>query len=135
MSKVQVTSQIEIEFDDVLKGVARLETSELERFAEQVNALRAQRRAAHLPKDEAELLQMINRGVPPEVRQRYIELDTKLHEETITSAEQQELLQLTDKIELSDAERMQNLILLAQLRGISVDALMVQLGISRPAHA
>src|SRR5687767_7594304 len=126
MSKVQVMSQIEIDFDDVLKGVARLENSELEQFAEKVIALRAQRLAPHLPDNEAELLQRINRGLPPEARQRFTELNTKLHEETITPVELQELLELTDQIELLDAERIQDLILLAQLRCISVDALMVQ---------
>ena len=68
MPKVQVTSQIEIDFDDVLQGVARLENRELEQFADQVIALRAQRRTPHLPSDEAELLGKINRGAPPHVR-------------------------------------------------------------------
>jgi hypothetical protein len=129
MPKVQVTSQIEIDFDDVLEGVARLESSELEQFTEKVIALRAQRRAPNLPKNEADLLQKINRGISPEIRQRYAELDAKLHAETITSAEQQELLKLTDQIELADAERIQDLIQLAHLRDISVDVLMAQLGI------
>ena len=127
MPIVQVTSRVEIDFDEVLNGVARLGMNELEQFADKVIALQAQRRARSLPKNETELLQKINQGLPPEVRKRYEELNAKLHEETITPEEHQEFLQLVDRIELADAERMQHLIELARLRNISVDTLMNQL--------
>jgi len=129
MPKVQVTSQIEIDFEDMLKGVAQLESNELEQFTEKVIALRAQRRAPHLPNSEAELLQHIHQGVAPNIRQRYTDLARKLQDETLTSAEQDELVGLTDVMEEADAERMENLILLAQLRNVSVDVLMMQLGL------
>ena len=135
MPKVQVTSQIEIDFDEVLKGVARLENSELEQITEKIIALRAQRRAPSLPQNEAELLQKINRGVPPEVRQRCTELNTRLQEEIITPEEQNELLELTDQIEWADAERIRNLAKLAELRKISIDSLMDQLNLHRSIYA
>lgn len=77
-----------------------------------------------MPKNEAELLQKINQGLPPEVR--YAELNAKLHEETITPEEHQELLQLVDRIELADAERLQHLIELARIRNVSVEALQLK---------
>ena len=135
MPKVHVTSQIEIDLDEVLQGLARLGTKELEQFVEKVIALQAQRRAPSLPKDETELLQQINRGLPADIRQRYDALNAKLHDDTITSEEHEELLTLIDRIELADAERMQRLIALAQLRGVSVDTLMEQLGIRRTTYA
>jgi hypothetical protein len=136
MLKVQVTSQIEIDVDEVLKSVAQLEPNELEQVVDKLIALQAQQRAVSLSKTETELLQQINRGLPPEVRLRYDELNTKLHEETITPAEHEELLQLIDQIEQADAERMGHLIALAQLRQVSVDTLLDQLGIRRlPVHA
>ena len=73
--------------------------------------------------------------MPSEVRQRYTELNDKLHDETIAPEEYQELLTLIDQIELADAERLRYLIELAQLRNISVDVLMDQLGIRRPVYA
>jgi hypothetical protein len=57
MPKVHVTSQIEIDLDEVLQGLARLGTKELEQFVDKVITLQAQRRAPSLPKDETELLQ------------------------------------------------------------------------------
>ena len=135
MPKVQVTSQIEIDLDEVVHGLAQLGTRELEQFADKVMALQAQRRAPSLPKDETELLQQINCGLPADIRQRYDALNAKLHDETITSEEHAELLTLIDRLELADAERLQRLIALAQLRSVSVDTLMEQLGIRRTTYA
>jgi len=135
MPKVHVTSQIEIDLDEVLQGLARLGTKELEQCVEKVIVLQAQRRAPSLPKDETELLQQINHGMPADMRQRYDALNAKLHDETITPEEHEELLTLIDRLELADAERMQRLVALAQIRGVSVDTLMEQLGIRRTTYA
>jgi hypothetical protein len=134
MPKVHVTFQIEIDLDEVLQGLARLGTKELAQFVAKVIALRAQHSAPGLPKDETELLQQINRGLPADIRQRYDALNAKLHEEIITPQEHEELLTLIDRIELTDAERMQSLVALAQLRRVSVDTWMEQLGIRRATH-
>jgi hypothetical protein len=123
MPKVHVTSQIEIDLDEVLQGLARLGTTELEQFTDRVIALQAQRRAPSLPQNETKLLQQINRGLPADIRQRCDALNAKLHDETITTQEHEELLTLIDRIELADAERMQHLIALARLRRVSVDTL------------
>src|SRR5262249_30997008 len=130
-----VTSQIEIDLDEVLQGLARLGTTELEQFVDRIIALQAQRRAPSLPQNETELLQQINRGLPADIRQQYDTLNAKLHDETITAQEHEELLTLIDRIELADAERMQHLIALARLRRVSVDTLMEQLGIRRTTYA
>jgi len=134
MPSVQVTSRIEIDFEEVLQGIGQLRMNDLERFVDRVIALQAQRRAPSLPKHEAELLQKINQGLPIEVRKRYEELNDKLHEETITPEEHQELLQLVDRLELADAERLRHLIELAGIRNVTVNALMHQLDIRRPAY-
>lgn len=136
MLKVQVTSQIEIDLDEVLKSVAQLDPHELEQVVNQFIALQARRRAASLSPAETELLQQINQGLPSALRSRYAVLNAKLHDETITPAEHEELLQLTDQIEQADAERLRHLIALAQLRQVSVETLMDQLGICRsPTYA
>jgi hypothetical protein len=135
MPKVQIISQIELDVDELLQGVARLGSGDLEQFADRVLALRARRRAPHLPQREAELLQLINRGVPAEVRRRYDELNDKLHAETITDEEQQELLRLIAQIEEADAERLRHLAALAQVRQVPLDLLMDQLGLRRPTYA
>lgn len=134
MPEVQVTSKINIDLEEVLAGVAQLDTPDLEDFLSKVSVLLAQRKAPSLLKQEAELLQKINQGLPATVQQRYDDLTSKLRAETITPSEHQELLVLIDQIELADAERMQHLIELAQFRNMSVDQLMDQLGIHPPGH-
>ncbi|WP_416666121.1 hypothetical protein [Egbenema bharatensis] len=89
-----------------------------------------------LPQPEAELLQQINQGLPADSQHRYDQLRTKLNAKTITPEEHQELLALVDIFEQADAERLQHLIELSQLRQVPLPDLMHQLGIHPPAvHA
>lgn len=83
-------------------------------------------------KQESTLLQKINRGLPTTVQRRYDELQAKLHAETISTDEYQELLKLIEKAELADAARLQALLELAQLRQVSLGEVMNQLGIHSP---
>jgi hypothetical protein len=133
MSKVQVVPQIDL--NEVLESVAQLDIPEIEQFAFQVNRVLASRKAPGLPEKEAELLEQINRGLPPATQARYEELNARLHANRLTSEEHQELLGLVDQVELADAKRLKHLIELAQVRGVPLDALMCQLGIERPADA
>lgn len=135
MPKVHVTSHIELDLEDVLQSVAPLETADLEQFVAQVLALQAQRLAPSVSRDETALLQQISGGLPADMRQRYAVLNARLHEETITPAEHAELLRLIDRLELADAERMRCVVALAQLRGVSVDTLIEQLGLRRTTYA
>jgi len=133
MTSVQVTSQIEIELEQLLNGVAQLETTDLEKFIGQVNLILARRKVANLPQPEAELLQQINRGLSAETQHRYNELRTELQAGTITPDEHRELLVLVDIVEQADAERLQHLIELSQLRQVPLHDLMNQLGIHPPS--
>jgi hypothetical protein len=87
----------------------------------------------HSPATESSLLSKIGQTLPISIQQRYSDLRTKLQAETLTPAEHQELLNLTDTIEQFDAERLQHLLALAQLRQVSLPGLMDQLNISAPA--
>ena len=69
MPVVKIRSQVSL--DELLRGVAQLDMSELEHFISQVLTLRATRLAPSLPPEEAGLLQKINQGLPPDVQQRY----------------------------------------------------------------
>ena len=136
MTSVQVTSQINIDLDQLLAGVAQLETADLERFTEQVSQLLAQRKVSSLPAQETELLLQINQGLPPETQQRYDQLQAKLQAETISPEAHQDLLTLIDTVEQADAKRLEALMSLAQLRQVSLPDIMAQLDIQPPpVHA
>lgn len=132
ITAVQVVSKIDIDLDEVLEGVAKLDTPDLERFVWQVGGLLARRRAPSLPVREAELLQSISQGATPQVKHRYHTLNAKLDEGSLSTEEHHELRGLIDIVEQADADRLAALMELAQLRGERLEILMHQLGI-RPS--
>jgi hypothetical protein len=81
---------------------------------------------------ETLLLQKINQPIVPSIQTRYNQLRNKLHAETLTPDEHQELLILTDIIEQAEADRLQALIDLADLRQVALPSLMQQLNLQTP---
>ena len=133
MSTIHIQSEIPLE--TLLQGVSQLDTNHLEQFAHDVLALRAQRRAPHLPPQEAELLQQINEAVlAPPLQQRLQALLRQRKEGLLTDETQQELIDLMTEVEEKDAQRIILLAELAQLRGVSLREVMEQLGL-RPTYA
>jgi len=115
--------------EELLNAVDRLEPSELRSFVSQVLARVARRLTPHLDRQESELLEKINQGLPHQAEKRYRELIAARQAETLTSAEMEELMSLTDHAEKIQAERVRYLAELAQLRGVSLTELMTTLGI------
>ena len=119
----------------LLQAVELMPSEELDEFVERILLLHAQRSATHLKHTESELLLQINRGIPPELRERYEALSAKRQAETLNSEEYAELLRLTGQIEQLDAVRLTALAELARLRQISLAELMQTLGIQPPDYA
>lgn len=132
MSIVKV--EVQLSSEELLKAVKQLNLSELEQFVSQVIVLQAQRKATGLPQTEAELLLKINQGIPSNFQTDYQELIAKRDDEILTEDEHQQLLQLTEEIEKIQAQRIENLAELSRLRGISLSALMENLGIHATNH-
>ena len=130
MSTVQVKSNIELGIEDILAGLDQLETPELEQFFQQVSRLLARRKAKSLSAEEAELLLKINEGLSIEHSNRYHQLGSKLEEGSMTPDENREFLELVALAEAKDAERLTYLLELAQIREVSLDDLMDQLGLN-----
>ena len=101
------TDQVEVQLlsSELLKAVEQLNQSDLEEFVSQVIALQTQRKAASFSQAE-----------------------------TLTSDEHKNLLRLTEQIEKLQAQRIEYLAYLAQIRGISLTALMENLGIKISEH-
>jgi HPt (histidine-containing phosphotransfer) domain-containing protein len=135
MTTVQFKSEISIELDQLLAGVAQLDTPDLEKLLIQVRYVLAHRKNPSLPALEIELLQKINQTLPDESQRQYDDLSAKMRSGVITPNEHQDLLKLIDIVEQTDADRLQHLIQLSQLRNISLAELMQQLDIHpQPVH-
>jgi len=116
--------------DETIQLVEKWETSEVEILLQEIAAVLMRRKLHTLPARESELLLQINQpAFSPELAKRYAALYEKLQIETITQDEKGELLVLSEKQEQHNIQRLRCLIELAQIRSISLDRLMAQLGI------
>jgi len=120
---------------DLLRAAEQLEPEELDSFTRSVVALRAARSAGVLPEDEADLLLRINETPDAGAARRYVQLIKRRRAETLTPEELAELLAFTGQMEALDARRLEALAELAQKRGITLRALMQQLGLNQPRGA
>jgi hypothetical protein len=130
MPTIQLRADLSTE--DLIRAVDQLPPSELDDFVQRVLSLRARRQTRALDATEASLLQRINQAFPREKHDRYHELIKLRDARTLTPEQSRELLELTDQVELAEADRVEALGKLAQLRKVSLDQLLHDLGI-RPA--
>ena len=94
-----------------------------------------QHQAPRLSREEAALLKQINQGLPVETWKRYHELVAKRRAETLTPEEHQALMDLTNEVEVWNARRIGLVSELAQLRNVSLPAMMDELGLVPPRNA
>jgi paraquat-inducible protein B len=128
-----ISIEVEMSQAQLLKAVEQLSGPELEVFLNQVLELRARHENPCLSGQESELMLQISQVILPDVQSRFDALVAKRQELTLTEAEQVELLQLTDRIEQQDAQRIEALGRLGLLRGRSLPEIMQDLGITPPA--
>jgi hypothetical protein len=130
MPSIQVETQLS--HNKLLETIGQFTQTELDQFVAEVITLRAKRQAPSLSRRESELLAKINQHLTAELQARFDELVAKRQDESLTTAEHEELITLTEPVERIDVEGIEALAQLAKLREISVDELMNQLGIKPP---
>jgi hypothetical protein len=117
----------------MLEELRKMRPEEFDAFFEQALLLRQKRPKGVLSADETELVQRINRGLPPKLEARFDRLTSKRRRSRLTPSERKELLSITDVAETLDAERALALAELAKLRKIPIRVLMAEMGIKAPA--
>lgn len=127
---------LQIATDQLLEAARQLPPPEFNQLLERLLAWRGQlmNAAPRLSAAETDLLLKINQGFAPAQQQRYDELLEKRDARTLTPAEYQELLDLTDQVEAFNVERVQALADLARLRQVSLPEVMRRLGLDTPAY-
>ena len=114
---------------DLLDNASRLDTSEFESFFKAMLALRAKRIAPVLSQKEADLLEKIYTKLPSSTTERYDLLTEKRRAETISPEEYDELLGLVQTVEQYNVQRLKLIVELADLRKVTAQQLMKQLGL------
>jgi len=127
-------NNIPLSSTQLVQAAEQLSPEELERFADEVAALRARRKAPLLTPDESTLFALINRSLAEADRRRLEELGRQRSDETLTPDEHRELLTLQQRLEARHVDRMRALAQLAELRGVTLTTVMDQLGIQFPDH-
>jgi hypothetical protein len=127
MHTIEIENGIHLKFEDLLKGIQRLDNQSLSNFANEINQLVSKRNNNSPNKREADLLKKINTVIPSSIKRRQKELYTALQENTITAKEYEELILLNDKLEEKAAERIYLLGELSALKGLSIQQLATQL--------
>lgn len=91
--------------------------------------------ATHFSGRESELLLIISRHLTTQQRREIEELTDKMEYGSITDDEHERLIARSDESEKIYAERLRAMLELAELRGISFDELLEQLGIEPQRYA
>lgn len=112
----------------------RLDNRSLDTFIDTIISLRVRRGTPNKQKEEALLLEKINKSLPFEQVERLRTLNQKRVDSGITEQEYSELLVLLEKTEKLNVSRLKHLTTLARLRDVSVRELMNQLGIISPIN-
>jgi hypothetical protein len=125
---------VQLSVSEILSNVENLETNKLEQLYRELFSLRVRRNGASLNAVEAQLLNKINTEFDPKKWERLTYLDWKLEYSALTPKEEAESLKLAEAYENYSVERLKCLSQLAMLRQVSIDNLMVQLGINTPIN-
>jgi len=127
-----VSVQARLSTEDLLAALEQLGPEEADEAARRLLQLQARRKAPSLPAREAALLSLVNQARRPGFGERFGALEDKRRAGRLTPEEHAELLHLVDESESRAARRLEALAELAQLRQMSPDALMEQLGLKAP---
>lgn len=113
-----------------ISDIEAMSNSDLETMLQVVARVLVRRKVAVLPARETDLLRAIEQQpFSPDERRRFDFLNEKLRQEKISKTEHETLLLLLSKMEKHNVQRLKNLIELSQIRRVSLDELMHQLGI------
>jgi hypothetical protein len=120
--------------DQLIAAADRLPDGELNEFVQQVIRLSATRRTPSLSARETELLKSIFADDSRADLERCQQLRNKRDAGNAITQELNELLSLSDRIEVIHAQRMAAIAELARLRGIGLSDMMTQLGVNLPEN-
>jgi len=127
-----VSVQAKMTTEDLIEAIEQMEPVEAEKITRRLLFLQERRRAPHFPEREAELLREIYREKRIGFQERFDLLSAKRRAFTLTSEEHVELSRLVDESEAFAVRRLEVLGELAQLRQVTLPALMKQLGLMVP---
>jgi len=126
MQKIQIQAEV-----DVKSLIAQMDTDDLEYFVQKASAVLPQRRTTNIKAKETKLLQRLNEEcILPDIHwTRLRELLQKRSMQSLSEAEATQLENLIQEEESLRVKRVEILGKLAQLKGVSLEQVVEELGI------
>lgn len=118
----------------VISAVQTMPLDELEQLVDNVLAVRAERVAPHITGEESKLLRIIQKTLPKKYLVRMKELQTLRDADKISEKGFVELAHLIEKLEILHAERMKAVADLAEVRGVTFQTALKQIGLILPDY-
>lgn len=130
---MSLTIQLPLTVEQHLREHATKQGVSLENYVMQILALNSRKKEVKKGKDftESELLMLTQLNVLPSDLEEFYRLSAAFKSKNITEEEYEKLLQLGDLIEIAHAERIKYVLALAQLRQVSLESVMQDLGIKQ----
>ena len=125
------TNQI---IEGLVNSAEKLKLSQLDEHISRLKDLKQQRLIKRLPADEAELIEKLNNWLPADIQEQLSVLIAKRDANTLNPKEQTDLTALLEKAKEAHNKRVEVLTELAGSRGISLTALMNDLGVRFPDY-
>lgn len=116
--------------NNLFQEVERLDNRSLDIFIDSIVSLRVRREVSDKQKEEALLLEKINKSLPLKQVERFRMLNEKRLNEALITSEYDELMVLLEKTEKLNTNRVKHLSALARLKNVPVRELMKQLDIN-----
>lgn len=130
-----ITIKLNPEIEEKLRKLANNEGTNLSKFISKfIEKQFPKKQDSRVSKEEADLLKKINLGFSNDFWKTYKILVQKRQREEISEPELKKLIQMTHELEIANAERIKNLVALSKIRGISLEELMSDLGITPIGH-
>lgn len=126
MQTIVIKKSIEVGIDDLVQRLAQLDEAELASFFVSLNEKMNGYPQVQRFSQETLLLHKIKHVIPASVLRQYRNLRKKAHQQTISEKEKQELLLISDFIEIKTVEKINLLAELAQLRKVSFPEILQQ---------
>ena len=120
--------------NQIMSAVQAMPLDELEKLVGDVLAVRAERIAPHITGEESKLLRKIQKTLPKEILQRMKALQVLRDSEKLSQNGYAELAVLIEKLEILHAERLKAVSDLAELRGITLQTVIRQIGLRLPDY-
>lgn len=114
--------------------LSQMSLAELDHLLEWMLEVRKRKVPSVLSESESELIRQINRPVAGVIQIRYNQLRKQMLAGSLEDDAYQELLELTNFMELHQAERTESLVKLSRLKGIPFEQLVEQLQINPLPH-